>query len=41
MFEGLGGGPAPGTEGGEIAVEPGGVGGQIAFPRSHLMNTAC
>ena len=41
MFEGLGGGLAPGTEGGEIAVEPGGVGGKIAFPRPHLMDAAC
>ena len=32
MFEGLGGGPAPGTERGKIAVEPGGVSGQVAFP---------
>ena len=41
MFEGLGRGPAPGTERGEIAVEPGGVGGKVAFSRSHLVNTAC
>ena len=41
MFEGLRRGPAPGTERGEVAVEPGGVGGKVAFPRPHLMNAAC
>ena len=41
VFEGLGGSPAPGTERGEIAVEPGRVGGQIAFSRPHLVNAAC
>ena len=41
MFEGLGGSPAPGTEGREIAIEPGGVGGQVALSRPHLMNAPC
>ena len=40
MFEGFGGGPAPGTERGEVAVEPRGVGGQVAFSRPHLMDAA-
>ena len=41
MFEDLGRGPAPGTERGEIAVEPEGVGGKVAFSRPHVMNAAC
>ena len=40
VFEGLGRGPAPGTERGEFGVEPGGVGGKVAFSGSHLMNAA-
>ena len=40
MFEGLGGGPAPGTERGEITVKPGRVGGQVALFRPHLVNAA-
>ena len=41
MFKGLGGGPAPGTERWEVAVEPGGMSGQVAFSGSHLVNPAC
>ena len=41
MFEGLRRGPAPGTERGEVAVEPGGVGGKVPVSRPHLMNAAC
>ena len=41
VFEGLGGSATPGTEGGEFAVEPGVVSGQVAFARPHLMNAAC
>ena len=40
VFEGLGGGAAPRTEGGEFAVEPGWVSGQVAFSRSHLVNSS-
>ena len=41
VFEGLGRRPAPWTERGEIAVEPGGAGGKVAFSRSHLVDAAC
>ena len=41
VFGGLGRGLAPGTERGEIAVEPGGVGGKVADSRSHLVNASC
>ena len=40
MFEGLRGGAAHRTEGGEFAVEPGGVGSEVALTRSHLMDAA-
>ena len=40
MFEGLGGDTAPWTEGGEVAVELGGVGGQVALARPHLMDAS-
>ena len=40
VFQGFGGGPAPWTEGGEVAVEPGGVGGQVALTGPHLMYAA-
>ena len=40
MFEGFGGGRTPWTEGGEFVVEPGGVGGQVAFTRPDLMYAA-
>ena len=40
MFEGLGGSSAPWTEGGEFAIEPRGVGGQVALTGSHLVNAA-
>ena len=40
VLNGLGGKPAPRTEGGEISVEPGRVSGQVALARSHLMNPA-
>ena len=41
MFEGLGGGAAPWTEGGEFTVEPGGVGCEITLTGPHLMDAAC
>ena len=41
VFEGLGGGAAPRTEGGEFTIEPGGVGCEIALTRPHLMDAAC
>ena len=41
MLKGLRGSPAPGTERWEVTVEPGRVGGQVAFSRSHLVNPAC
>ena len=40
VFEGLGESPAPRTERGEIAVEPGGVSGQIALTGPHLVDAA-
>ena len=39
VFEGLGGKPAPRTEGGEIAIEPGRVSGQVAFAGPHLVDS--
>ena len=41
MLEGFGGSPAPGAKGGEFTVEPGGMGGQVAFAGSHLVDAAC
>ena len=40
MLKGLGGSPTPWAEGWVVAVEPGRVSGQVAFPRSHLMDPA-
>ena len=40
MFEGLWGGAAPRTEGREFAIEPGGVGCEIALTGPHLMDAA-
>ena len=39
MFERLGGGQAAGARGGDFAV-PGGVGAEVALPRSHLVEAA-
>ena len=40
MFEALGGGAAPRTEGGEFAIEPGGMRSEIALTGPHLMDAA-
>ena len=40
MFEDFGGGSAPWTAGGEVTIEPGGVGGQVALTGPHLMYAA-
>ena len=33
--------PAKGAELGCVSIKPGGVGGQVAFLRAHLMDAAC
>ena len=38
VLEGLGGNPAPRTEGGKVTVEPGGAGGQVTLTGSHRVN---
>ena len=38
VLEGLGGGLAPWTDGGEVTIEPGGVGGEVALIGPHLMD---
>ena len=40
VFEGLGGSSAPWAEGGELAIEPRAVDGQVALTGSHLVNAA-
>ena len=40
VLKGLGVQAAPRAEGGQISVEPGGVGGKVAFASSHLMYAA-